>query len=160
MRVADADVMAMIANNKIREISLKSTVYQATANYIRRQNQSQSVISAAARQLKQLAGMPLDVTPDGLQIEVTIKPDRRDKKNLRLAEARVEKLAADLLLNREEGDKFKIIFQNGQSISDEEINVRANMVIPALGKSVQRDEAWNALENFYSHLVNEGIVEQ
>ena len=160
LKVADVDALSLIQKNKVSEVRLKATVFQATADYVRRQHQSHSLISAAARQIRQLAGKPHDVTPDGLQIELVIKADRRDRKHLNVAEAEIEEIATGLIMDKEVGDKSTIVLSNGQKISEDQIYTKSSVDIPSLGKSVDRDKAWDALIDFYSNIKNSGITEQ
>lgn len=84
----------------------------------------------------------------------------RDKQHLTLAETRIEQLALKLVEEQEEGDDFRIILDNGQTIGSSEINVQTHMNIKALGKSVERDGAWSALREYFKDLVDNGIVEK
>jgi hypothetical protein len=158
-KVADADKLKLIQSNVVKEIQLRATVSAATANYNRRQKEAHGIIATAARHIKFLTGKPNDVSKDGLQVIVTVKSDRRDKKHLAMGEKAIAEFAADLIEHQENDDHFTILLQNGQRISEDEIYVKMDTAIAAKGKSVDRDRAWIALSAFYKLLHETGIVE-
>jgi hypothetical protein len=160
MKVASIQKLKMIESSHVVEVRLRSTVQSATASYIRRNAQTQGVISAAARHIKMLFGNINDVNDDGLNIEVTIKTDRRDRKHLAESEKRAENLAIKLINEQEPEDEYLIVLANGQTISQSEINVRTHANIESFGKSVDRDKAWDALRDCFDYLVENGIIEQ
>jgi hypothetical protein len=159
MRVASIDKLQLIASGKVTEIRLRSTVSQATSAYVRRKTQTLGILATAARHIKMIFGSDNDVSKDGLNVEMTIKTNRRDKKNLTLGETRIEQLAIKLIEEQEDGDDFRIVLADGQTISATEISVRSHKSIKALGKSVDRDDAWHTLVDYLRYLADHGIIE-
>jgi hypothetical protein len=159
-KVADVSKLKMLHKQGVREIVLKATMFQATADYEKRKAQPFSIVSAAARQFKALIKKTNDYTRDGLQVYLSIRSDHRFKKDFKLGEKRIEDVAADIVRNAEHDDDFEIITKSGQKIGPREIFVRAKVLIDGEGKTVDRDKAWRELTNFHKRLLDTGVLEQ
>jgi len=68
-------------------------------------------------------------------------------------------LAISSIENAEKDDEFVIVTGEGQKISHDEIFMKSAVKIDSLGKSVDRDKAWNELHDFYDSLAASGAFE-
>lgn len=160
MKAADISKIKLLRSQGVKELEIRATLFQATADYERRKAHATGILGGAAKHIKSFLKKPNDVTPDGLRIMLTLKTDGRFTNGLALGEKRIEQIAADVVNNSEEGDDYVIITGTGQKISAKEIFMRSKVSIDAEGKSVQRDKAWKELEHFYKTLSSVGALEQ
>lgn len=158
MKVADINKVDLMHAQGVKEIIIRASLYKASANLSRRRNQTVGILGATARQVKAVLGKEHDVTPDSLRVALALKTDRRFK-GVHLGEKRIEDLAANLLKNQEEDDEFIIVTKLGQRIGPTEIYIKSVASIKGVGKSVERDAAWRALNNFYESLDAMGALE-
>ena len=156
-KISDVNKIRLIQRQGIKEIEIRGVLFQAS--FSRRKDQAQSILGAAAKQIRHVLGNDHDVNSDALQVGLTVKTDRR-RKGLKLGEKRVQTLATDLLRNQENGDDFVIITKEDQRIGPKEIYMRSTVAIDSKGKSVERDKAWKELYGFYQALDDAGALEQ
>ncbi|MBG6158233.1 hypothetical protein IWQ52_004291 [Labrenzia sp. EL_159] len=159
IKVADIDKVKLLHAQGVKEVIIKSTIYDATSQYSRRNVQAAGLVGRLAKHLKAFCGNEHDANEDALQVVLEIKTDRR-RKGLKLGEQRVEKIAEDLLRNQEDDDDFMIITKEGQRIGPKEIYMSTKVDVMARGKSVERDDAWAALSTFFQSLEDSGAMEQ
>jgi len=158
MKVANFSKLALIESQGVKEIELRGTLFDATAHYIHRTGQPVSLIEGFAKQFRAILGVPHDVNPDSLRAAINIKADKR-RNGIVLGEKRLSELAISAITHAEEDDQFVIITKNGQQISQDEIFIKSVVPIESLGKSVNRDKAWNELQAFYGMLASAGALE-
>ncbi len=159
-KVADVSKLKMLHSQGVQEVEIRATMYQATADYERRKGSAFAGLGAAGRYIKAFLKKPNDYTPDGLQVTLSLKADKRFKKDFRLGEKRIEQIAADVVKNAEKKDEYSIITKTGQKISAREIFMRTTVQIDSDGKTVDRDKAWRELSSFYKFLSESGALEQ
>jgi hypothetical protein len=159
IKVADIDKVKLIHAQGVKEVILKSTLYDATAQYSKRKNQAAGIAGGIAKHFKAFWGNEHDANADALQISLSVKTDAR-RKGLKLGETRIENFAENLLKNQESDDDFLIITKKGQRVGPMEIYMRSKADIKTLGKSVERDDAWAALSAFFDSLEAIGATEQ
>ena len=150
----------MLRRLGVKEIVLRATMFQATADYQKRQLHTQGILNAAARQARIFLNKEYDVTNDSLRIELSIKTDDRLRKHLTLGEKRIQTMAIDLVQNQQIDDDYLIITQDGQKVRPNEIYVRTAVLIDVKGNSVDRDVAWSKIYAFYKELARTGVIEQ
>ena len=158
--VAAVDKVKLINAEGVKEIDLRATISKAASDYSRRKHQTQTVAGAAARQVKAIFGKPNDVSKDSLSISITLKSDHRIRAGVVLGEKMLDKMALDLIKSQEDGDEFVIHTRKGQTITKSEISIQTKSSVKAQGKSVDRDQAWKRLEEFYKSLKDSGLTEQ
>jgi len=151
MKVANIGKIALIENQGVEEIELRGTLYDATIRYIHRNGQPLSLIREFAKQLRAVLGVPHDVNPDALRVSINLRADKR-RKGIVLGEKRLKELAISAINHTEEEDEFVIVTKSGQRIGPDEIYMKSVVKIESLGKSVNRDHAWNELQSFYNDL--------
>ncbi|HEX4157337.1 MAG TPA: hypothetical protein VHY79_02605 [Rhizomicrobium sp.] len=159
MKVADIAKVKMLKAQGVKELEIRGTLFAATASYENRKAHAQSMLGAAARQIKAILKKPNDVTPDGLRVCLTLKTDERHVNDLALGEKRIETLAADTVNNFQKGDDYVIVTKSGQRISPTEIFVRTKVSVLKDGKTVKRSAIWKELVKFHNELVAAGILE-
>lgn len=159
MKVANISKVKLIQSQGVKEIDLRATLYQATANYQRRKTHAQGILGALGKQLKSVLGSEHDVNNDALRVQLTVKTDKR-RKGIALGEKHIKALAIDTVNSQEDDDEFVIITKTDQRIGPNEINVRAKAFIDGDGKTVNRDKAWKQLLAFYEELEEGGALEE
>ena len=159
MKVADIDKVKLLNAQGVKEIQLRSTLFEASAHFHKRKNQTAGIIGATAKQIKSVLKKDHDVNNDAIRVILTLRTDGRSR-GLQLGEERIEALAVDLLKNQEHDDDFIIVTKSGQRIGPHEIYMKATVSIKSIGKSVERDAAWKELSNFYKTLDAIGALEQ
>jgi hypothetical protein len=160
LKVADMPKINMINGEGIKEIKLRATLYQAAFNYSRRKLQTQGILSSAARAAKLIFGNENDITNDSLNIETVIKIDGRSKAQLSIGQKELNRLAVDLVEHQEDDDKFIIVTNSGNKITQDQMYVNETFSIDSKGKSVDRDSAYLELKKFYGKLKSGGLLEQ
>jgi len=160
MKVADISKVKMLHTQGVKELEIRATLYQASADYARRKAHTMSSVGAAAKHLKAILQTPDDCTPDGLRVCLTLKTDARFRKGLALGEKRIEQLAADVVENSESNDDYVIITKTGQRISPNEIFMKTTVPIEVDGKTVNRDKAWKELVSFFKSMKESGVLGQ
>lgn len=158
-KVADMDKVQLLSKLGVKEIEIKASLFEASAMYQKRKNQTVGILAAAARHAKFVFGNEHDVNEDALNVVLAIRVDGR-RKGLKLGEKRIKDLAVDLLKHQEHVDEFTIITKNGQRIGPEEIYIKTTVEIESVGKSVDRDATWKELLNFYKTLESIGALEE
>jgi hypothetical protein len=159
LKVADVNKIGTVLQQGVKEIDLRSTMFQASADYTRRKHKPDGIIGAAAKHFRAIFGSEHDVTDDNLSISLSISIDKRRKGQITVGTERINKTAVDLL-NDDEYDDYAIILNNGQRISRDEITLNTKVNIKAKGKSVDREGAWDELGKFYLQLKGGGATEQ
>lgn len=157
---ADLTSLQLLKKEGVKEIELAATMYEATAHYQARKNQAFSVLGSASKAFKTLVGTSEhDVNEDGLRVAITIKSDGR-RKGLKMGEKRLESFGTNLIKTFSSDYDFTVITKKGKRISPDEIFVKSRASISASGKSVDVEDAWDALREFYAAVASSGILEQ
>lgn len=159
MKIANLDKVKLIKDAGIKEIELKATMFQASADYARRKSQPFGSLGAASRQLKAIFGKENDVTNDALRATLVVKVDHRFTRGMKLGEKRLSSLAEQLIKFQENEDDFIIVTKDDQRIAPDEVFMRSTVLIDKSGKTVDRDKAWNELARFYRKLESSGALE-
>jgi hypothetical protein len=158
LKTPKVDKLRMLNSQGVKEIALRASVYQATAQYERRKANTSGVLRKIAAHILSVVGAEKEDFDDRLRVELVIKTDGRSRKNLRLGEQRIEDMATDVVKNLEKHDDFTITTNTGQQITADEIFVHEEALIDAYGKSVKRQKAWDALLDFHKSLKRSGAL--
>lgn len=159
-KVADVTKLKMLHSQGVKELEIRASLYQATANYEKRKSHVTGGLGAVGKHLKNFLKKPNDVTPDSLRVFITLKVDRRHPKEISLGERTIEALAADVVKNPEKSEDYVIITKTGQRISPREIFMKSTVAIECDGKTVNRTKAWRELSAFFNQLKAAGVLEQ
>jgi hypothetical protein len=160
MKAADITKLKMLHSQGVKELEIRGTLYQVTANYEKRKARVAGGLGAIGKHIKNYLKRPHDVTPDALRVMLVLKVDRRFGKHIRVGEKTIETLAADVVKNSEKNEDYVIVTKTGQKISPKEIFMRSKVSIESDGKTVNRDKAWRELLGFFDQLKNSGALEQ
>lgn len=159
MKVANASKVSLIHQFGVKEIDLKTSLFEASANYYRRKHSADGMLGAVAKHLKAISGGSCDPVDDSLSVSLSLRLDKRKKQNISLGEKKIKDIALDLIKDEDSSD-FVIITGDGQRIGRDELSIRTRVGIKAYGKSVDRDSAWHELEQFYRSLSASGAIGQ
>jgi hypothetical protein len=157
MKVADLNKVTMIQKVGVKEITLKGTIYKASAQYAKRKGQPMGMMGEISR-IIQSQGSNSTSNEDALSIALTLTLDER-RKGIPLGEARLKEIAQNAVESAEGEDDFTIYLKDGQQITATEIYVKSVAPIDAHGKSVLRTSAWAELKAFYARLSHTGTLE-
>jgi hypothetical protein len=151
----DAARMARIASTGVKSIELKTSLYSATMDYNKRKGQVFSVFLLVSKFFKAMLGSEHDVTPDALRVMITLSSDKRAH-GLIIGQKRLNIVATNVLETEQDDDEFTIALNNGEKIKPGEMFLKTKVDIAVKGKSVDRDEAWEKLAEYYKSLVKNG----
>jgi len=158
---ADIGAVNLLRKEGVKELSIRATLYKATADYQRRKNNALGVAGVVGKHFKAVLGTPHDVTHDSLRMELVLKADKRfGRGDIKVGEKQIERLAVDVINNFEPEDEFVILTRTGQKITQKEIFIRAKVMIDSDGKTVNCDQAWQELRHFFVRLHETGALEE
>lgn len=157
-KVADADKLALIEANGVKEILLSASVSEAVSHYAGRQAQPVGILRAVGRKFHSLIADEED-HQDNLMVQVSIAADGRIKHNKEQGYERLQVLATQLVNDAEDGDMFTIVTQDDQKITAGKIILQKQVSIASTGKTVSRDPAWNELAVYYHELVANHLID-
>ncbi len=160
MKAPKMDKLKMLKKEGIKEIWLGASLYQATTQYENRKLTTAGSLRSLANHIKKVIGAENDEIDDSMRVAIVIKTDERVRKHLKLGQARIEKLAQDVVKNYDKNDDFVIETDSGQRISADEIFISETVLIDSHGKSVKVQKAWESLSDFYKELKKSGALEQ
>jgi hypothetical protein len=158
VKVADLNRVSMIHSIGVKEISLKGTIYEASAHYLKRKGKPSGLLSELAKVFKADLGAANDVNADALNVAIVFTLDGR-RKGVTIGEKRMKQFAEMTLKHAETDDEFIIELMDGQRITPGEIYVKTSVVIDSHGKSVLKSKAWGELRAFYTKLSDSGALE-
>jgi len=153
------DKLKMLNTQGVKEIELRATVFQATAQYEKRKTKTSGLLRKIASHIQAVVGAEKEDFDDSLRVEVIIKTDERSRKHLTLGEKRIEDMAKDVVKNFEKDDDFTIVTNSGQKIKADEIFLTETVLIDGHGKSIKVQKAWDALSEFHKSIKKAGALE-
>lgn len=176
-KIAKYDKIKMIQNEGVKAIELNSSLYEASIDHINaRIDKSEPKFSelrkAIAEQIKRIFSKDPTLKEiqekENINISLTIRFDgkeaRKHTKEQGFGEVGKTRLAkaSEMLLKESDEltDGFAIVTGDGNRITSNEIVVSDNYRIETFGKSLDRSNAWDKLEEYYYQLDNRGIVKQ
>lgn len=175
-RVAKVDKIRMIKSEGIKEISLNSSLYEASLIHMNEKNSRFVDLNRIiADQIKRIFAE--DPTYQEIQerenvvINLSIKFDgkeamrhKKEKDFGEVGKERLEKTSEKLLKEVEDDDDyhggFSIITNSGNKITPNDIEISDKSRIKTLGKSLQTGDAWDKLEEYFQTLFASGIISQ
>ncbi len=160
MHAADTNKLASIQRSGVKHIAIRGTVYKASVDHMKRKDSAMGLLGIVSRQARALLGAPHDVSDDALQVEVTLHIDGRHQKGITLGHRRLQSIAADLVTHEEVSDDYIIVTNDSDEIRPSEVVKRVKREIESMGKSIQRDAAWEHLLEYYEELSKDGSFVQ
>jgi hypothetical protein len=144
----------------VRQITIKGTLYKASLDHQKRKSRAMGILGVLSRQVRAFVGAHHVASDDALRVELTLTVDKRHKGGITLGYSRLQAIASDLVTDDENDDDYLIITNEGQEIKPSEIVLRSKRDIDSMGKSVQRDSAWEGLSEYYDELSANGSLVQ
>lgn len=156
----DTGKLALIRKRGVKEIELKGTLYRASMDYQKRKTQPVGAIEKLSKHFKAIFGSEHDVTDDSLSVAVVLKVDGRRTRGITIGHKRLERIAESIIENEEDDDEYLIVTTDGEQIKPHEIRLRTTVTLDSMGKSVDREHAWDALASYYDSLSSGGLLSQ
>lgn len=171
MRIARVDILNMLRNEGVKEISMRAGLYEASQLQI---NQSSTnVVERAMARASEAFGALVYTDKkaheirerENLNIEVKLTFDgkaaqRKPQDNYGAdGQERLIELAGDVL-DDEKAEDFVIVTKKGNTVTSCQIAVKEPVSVGKQGKSVVPREAWDALLRYYDKLKDTGVLEQ
>jgi hypothetical protein len=159
-KVANVDKLKLLTREGVKEIQIRASLYEATARYEKRRNQTAGIVRTIGRHIQSVVGADELEEDDSVRVILTIKTDERFTKKLSVGEKKIQELGRDIINTQEDYDDYTIVTNSGQKIGPEEVYIKEDVEIEVVGKSVRRDKAWEHLYSFYNRLKKAGVLSQ
>ena len=160
-RVADINKLKLIQTQGVKSVSIDATIFDASIDHLERKTTKKKITGSLMDQVK--AALFKDEQPDdlaaaeNLSAHIVLTYDGRIKNKI-FDKERIETMAKQLLDDNEDG--FTIMTCKGEKIKGDQIALKKSVTLPKHGKSVYCKDAWNALEEYYFELRENGVLEQ
>lgn len=158
-KIADADKLALIEECGVKEIVLNASVFEAVSLYNARRQEPVGILRAVGQKLYSLLADDNEDRQDNLSVQISIGADGRVRHNEERGYERLAELAEQLLDGIQDGDSFTVVTKDGQKITAGKIILQKPVSLPAAGKSVSRDAAWNELIGYFGELSANHLIE-
>jgi hypothetical protein len=155
----DPDKVALLMRKGVEAIDLKGTLHTASVLYAKRKTQAVGIFDVARKHFNALIGSPHDVGADGIRAQVILKADKR-RSGFAVGYKKLERIAISIIENQEDDDDYSIITKDKQKIKPREIILHSHVELDSIGKSVDREQAWEALLRYYNELETSGHLAQ
>lgn len=160
MPVADADQLEVIEDEGVKQISLDTTAFTATANHVSRKSIRRKIGDGVMDVFRVIFADDPDLRDidklENLSAEMVIKFDRR-RKGGELAQERIQSIAKQLV--SEPTDGFKITTFRGTTLGHDQILLHKAINVPADGKTVQREAVFREMLTYFQELNDAGHTE-
>jgi hypothetical protein len=161
-KVGDINKLELLNRQGAKAIHLNANLFDASFEHIERKTILAKLFGRLGDEIKALISTELK----GIDIEKAENLTahlllRYDKRHKHIASERntIEKMA-NRVITEDDDDNFMIETLGGEKIKKSEITVKKSIILPKLGKSVHRSDAWRALEEYFNELQSAGILEQ
>ena len=158
--VANLERVKFIHDHGIKSITLNAALFKASHDLSRNRGRTRGGPGAVAKFLTAMFGKENDVTNDSIIVKLTLETDGRVRKHITLGEQRLEHWAVDLVTHEEAGDDYVIVTKDKQVIRPDELKIQKLCRILTKGNSIDREQAWKELLDFYADLCESGAVEE
>ena len=161
--IIDLDRYRYIRQHGVKRIELNSSLYEATVDYEERRNIRQTLLKEFSDSFISLfkndpKSELRDITDkENLSVKLIISYDKRGHGDV--GWQRMIK-AGSQLARSDEDEGFKIVTGDDQAFSADEIRIKEKVKINSFGKSIDRESAWEALEEYYEQLRSTGALQQ
>ncbi|MER9304604.1 hypothetical protein NKJ06_08790 [Mesorhizobium sp. M0293] len=156
--VGNIDKVKLIKAQGVKAVEMRTTLYEASINYVDRKGDTAGAMGAAFKHLKALFGNGVPMDLENVNVSLSLSFDTRRKEGRVVGRKLMDSVARDVI--EDEDDDYVIVTGDNQRISQKEVFIRQKVTIERHGKSVLRDSAWKALRKFESDLQASGIVTQ
>jgi len=179
-KIAKIDIVKTIKDQGVKSIELNTSLYEASLMHLERErgeNESEArvfnlygVMANAIKDLFRKDDTYKDIAEkENLNIRISVSFDgkeaRRRKKDPdfgALGRSRLKKVSEKIVHESEDGshDGFTIITGDGLKIQQDEIVVSEKSRIKTFGNSIDFQDAFKKIEEYYLHLKGSGILSQ
>jgi hypothetical protein len=168
-QIANIDNYRTIKNEGVKNITINSSVYLSTVNYLER-HKSNFTPSSRIQKITLLAKSWMDALRDddtdeeicdseNLNARIVISHDARSSTNASdVGGSRIKDTALSLIETDLAG--YVIVTKTGKKLTHEEIVLKSTVKVTAHGKSVRREEMWGKLLKSIEQYDKDGILEQ
>ena len=168
-QIANIDNYRTIKNEGVKNITINSSAYLSTLNYLERHNPHFKP-SSRIQKITRLAKSWMDALCDddtdeeisdseNLNARIVISHDARSSTDLSdVGSARLKDTAISLIETDLAG--YVIVTKTGKKLTHEEIVLKSTVKVTAHGKSVRRQEMWGKLIKSIEQYDRDGILEQ
>lgn len=156
--IANINKVRTIQKSGVKSILLEATAYEASMLHSERKTIRKTLMGNIAETLASLfegdESLESIHEKENLAVRLEISFDQR-RKGGEIGKERIGQVAQSIL---EEGESegFTIITGDGHAITAEEIRLSKRVKIKAFGRTVDRDEAWDELLNYFYDLRSSG----
>jgi hypothetical protein len=159
--VANVNIMDVIAQEGVKQVSLGTSVFAASVEHARRKSLKRTLGAGVLDAFRAIFGQDpafkdLD-QQENLTAELVIKFDGR-KKGGELGRERIERLAERLVAESAEG--FKIKTGKDNTLAYDEVSLQKPVSVRAQGKTIQVDAAFSELVRYFIELKDAGHLER
>jgi hypothetical protein len=159
-RVADLDVVKMIAQFGVRSVTLNASLYEATRQRIQRTDGLRSKVSAFLGGVKSLVSMDTteadaDKNAD-LLAKITISIPGHNKSTI--AQAGLDELARNVIED-DDADDVLLKFGNGATRTVSRVCLRKLYRIQSLHKGLNYGDAFSKIDAYFSELKTERLLD-
>ncbi len=174
-RVAKIDKIKMINKNGVKEIQLASSLYEASIEHVKAQegNSVNALKRVVADQIKRIFSKDATLKEiqekENINVKVIIRFNGKEAMKHQkepdfgiIGKKRLAEASKKLLQETDEDpdDGFKIVTWDNNEISANDVRVSEKYRIEKFGKSLDRANAWEKLEEYYYQLQGTGIIAQ
>jgi hypothetical protein len=150
----------VIEEQGVKEISLKSYLYDATIHAMGDQRRTRSLLGGLGKHVNAILGRENVIDVDAIHAELTIKVDNRSKNNARRGTEKLSALASDLVSHTIESDDYVIVLRNNIKLSPDEIRLQKLVTVESDGgKTLKSPAIRKELIDFFNELCDSRAVE-
>lgn len=166
--VANVDKVKLIRDEGVKKIGLKSSLYEATDEYIERKTTKVNLLNSLASEFMKIFGEERseelsDIeSMENLSVKLEISFDQR-RKGGDLSRQRLQSAASKILGDADPDDEdtgFTIETTKGNKMTAAELRISDKRQLPAKGNSIFCSDAFDALVGYYEQLREQGVLEQ
>ena len=160
-RIANAKKIQLIQLEGVKAIHLKSSLYKASVDYMKRQTRKNKFLSYFAENFEAIFGIDdsdvTDKAAENLITKLEIRLDRRRKASL-TAKRQIDAVAESLV--EDDDSNFVIETYKNKRLTPDEIEINTKVPLLCHGSSVHCRHAWDELLSYYEELKSDGFLEQ
>jgi hypothetical protein len=161
-RAADADRVQLLEDEGVKQIRLSVSTFDATLSHAKRKSVRTKLGAGMMEELFALLGKDVNMEEakdySSLSAEIVIKFDKR-RKNGELGGERIEALAKQVVAD-DDDEGFTIVTGEDNVVGASTLSLHKSVSLPAYGKSVSRDAAYQELVTYFKELDDDGLLEQ
>ena len=159
-RVANPGTLPLL-DQPVQSVSFDLVSSYTAAESQRRDHRRQSVARRIGDRVLSIVMADGDkeewLDKSNMQVSLVVACNGRFKEG-RLGVEPITNLGRQLVQNDEESD-YEVRLKDGTLLTDESIRIRKEVVLPALGKTVPHEAAWDAMDRYWRELKDDGVLD-